>query len=521
MKHHSSLTLDNLLPHHARYRAHFPALVFNQRVWDFAQLDQAANQLSRALLRAGLIKGDRFATVLPNCAEMMIAYCAAAVSGLVIVPASVLLQRNGLKTLLRDAGVKLVITNTAMAFEVDAIDSDLPDLVSNGRVFTDGNDSRLIEKGWLSFDHFAQKEDTHPPLVDIHPDDVYNIMYSSGTTGSPKGIVHTHQIRSLYCTLFANAWRMTPESVVLHAGAIVFNGAMLDLMPWLFLGCKYILHASFNAEEVIKDIEQHQVTHLVMVPAQIIAILNSDAYHPERLSSVEMLHNVGAPLHLHYKQQINRDLPSRYYELYGVTEGFMTILDRTEAETKTGSVGKPAPFNQVQIMNEAGELCEPNQVGEICGMGPLVMPGYHNRPDLTAAAFHGAWLRSGDLGYMDEDGYVYLVDRAKDMMISGGVNVYPRDIEEVVIAHPAVTEVAVFGVEDAKWGERPVAVVTVNVDCESETILQWVNDRVDAKFQRLSQLFILQEFPRNVAGKILKRELKVQYQSGLLASSVQ
>lgn len=448
--------------------------------------------------------------MLPNCAEMMIAYCAAAVSGLVIVPTSVMLQPSGLKTLLNDAGVKLVIASATTAAQVDAVRAELPDLLAAGRVLATSDHSGLIDDGWLPYEHFVQHQKNHPPSVSIHPDDIYNIMYSSGTTGSPKGIIHTHQIRSLYGSLFANAWRMTPESVVLHAGAIVFNGAMLDLMPWLFLGCKYILHPHFDAEEVIADIEQHRVTHLVMVPAQIIAMLNSEAYRPERLSSVEMLHNVGAPLHLHYKQRINAELPHRYYELYGVTEGFMTILDRTESESKTRSVGKPAAFNQVQIMNEDGQPCKPNEIGEICGKGPLVMPGYYNRPDLTAAAFYGSWLRSGDLGYMDNDGYIYLVDRVKDMIISGGINVYPRDIEEVVIKHPLVTEVAVFGIQDKKWGEVPAAAVTINQQCDEASILEWVNQRVDAKYQRLAKVIVLEEFPRNVAGKILKRVLTTQ-----------
>ena len=315
----------------------------------------------------------------------------------------------------------------------------------------------------------------------------------------------------MYCMLFGAAWRMTPESVVLHAGAIVFNGAMLDLMPWMYLGCRYIMHAGFNAESVIADIEKHRVTHLVMVPAQIIAILSSPAYDPEKLSSVEMLHNVGAPLHLRYKQQINDELGGRFYELYGVTEGFMTILDKTESVAKAGSVGKPAAFNEVAILNEEGEPLPPGEVGEICGKGPMVMPGYHNKPEMTREAFHGEWLRSGDLGYMDEDGYLFLVDRAKDMIISGGVNVYPKDIEEIVISHEAVAEVAVFGIDHPKWGEAPVAAVLLRSDIAPATLRDWVNERVDARFQRLHEVIVLTEFPRNVAGKILKRELRDKY----------
>ncbi len=508
MKSHSCLTLADLLPQHSRFRAHQPALIFNKRIWNFAELNQAANQLGNALLNTGLKKGDRFATVLPNCPELVLAYFAAAITGLVIVPLSVLLQKSGLKTLMNDSGAKLVICSEDQSIEIEQISSDLTHLLPNGRILVSEKDRSKEMIDWQNYSEFVGINEFSAPEIDIHPDDIYNIMYSSGTTGMPKGIVHTHQIRSLYCTLFANAWRMTPESVVLHAGSIVFNGAMLAFMPWMYLGSKYILHPSFDAEEVISEIEQHQVSHLVMVPAQIIAILQSDAYHPEKLSSVEMLHNVGAPLHLHYKNQINDQLPGRYYELYGVTEGFMTILDKTESTTKTGSVGKPAAFNQVCILKEDGSRCAINEVGEICGTGPLVMPGYFNRPDLTEAAFHGKWLRSGDLGYLDEDGYVFLVDRAKDMIISGGVNVYPRDIEEVVITHPAVTEVAVFGVEDTKWGERPVAAITVSEPSDNEAILQWVNSRVDAKFQRLAEVRILDSFPRNVAGKILKTELR-------------
>lgn len=426
---------------------------------------------------------------------------------MVTVPCSVLLQQSGLQTLLNDSGARLVIASPSQAESLVAIQDNLSEIDHRQIIVTAPN----THPEFNNYNDWIQPHTTDLPEINVDPEDIYNIMYSSGTTGLPKGIIHTHRIRSMYCTLFANAWRMTPESVVLHAGAIVFNGAMLDLMPWMFLGCRYILHESFNAERVIDDIEKYQVTHLVMVPAQIIAVLNSPAFRPERLTSVEMLHNVGAPLHLRYKQTINQVLPNRFYELYGVTEGFMTILDRTEAVLKEGSVGKPAPFNQIKILDDDGNSCATNQVGEICGKGPLVMPGYHNRPDLTQKAFHGKWLRSGDLGYLDQDGYLYLVDRKKDMIISGGVNVYPRDIEEVVIRHPAVDEVAVFGVENAKWGEVPIAAVITNTALLPEDLILWTNQRVDAKFQRLSDVIILDKFPRNAADKVLKKQLKEQY----------
>ena len=508
--------ISRLLSHHARYRGNYPAFDFDGKSWNFLEFDSYVNRLANALLNSGLTKGDRFATVLPNSAELMAAYWAAAVSGLVIVPCSNLLQKTGLATLLNDSGARLIIIGKEQLGAIEEIIDGLDHVDSNRIVVT--TDEKLA--GYVSYSDFVCRCDSHAPDIEVHPGDVYNIMYSSGTTGLPKGIVHTHQIRSMYCALFANAWRMTPESVVLHAGAIVFNGAMLDLMPWMYLGCRYILHTSFNAEAVIADVEKFGVTHLVMVPAQIIAILNSPSFDPARLSSLEMLHNVGAPLHLNYKKIINDKLPDRFYELYGVTEGFMTILDKTEAVRKEGSVGKPAAFNEVRIMDEDGNSCRSGEIGEICGRGPMVMPGYHNRPDLTAQAFHGAWLRSGDLGYLDEDGYLFLVDRSKDMIISGGVNVYPKDIEEIVIRHPAVEEVAVFGIEDQKWGEVPVAAITTNQPVISSEMVEWVNQRVDAKFQRISNVLVLDEFPRNVAGKILKRELRNNYKHASVETNI-
>ena len=431
----------------------------------------------------------------------------AAVSGLVIVPCSPLLQASGLRTLLDDAGVKLVITEQQFEAVFGDIMRELPSIRHDCLIATDVGSNHPV---FQSLPRLMAVAPSHRPANDIQGDDPFNIMYSSGTTGLPKGIIHSHCVRSLYGTLFANAWRMTPESVVLHAGSIVFNGAMLDLMPWMYLGCRYILHRSFDAERVIEDIHKHAVTHIVMVPAQIIQMLGSPAFDPEKLQSLEMVHNVGAPLHAIHKQRINQVLPNRYYELYGVTEGFMTILDRRDAERKMESVGMPMSFNEIKVVNSEGQVCPVGEIGEICGRGPLLMSGYHNNPEKTAEAIRDGWMHSGDLGYLDEDGYLYLVDRQKDMIISGGVNVYPKDIEEVVIQMPEVREVAVFGVADARWGEVPVAAVITDSK-DAEGIRDWVNQRVHAKFQRLSEVWILEEFPRNVAGKVLKRELRERW----------
>ena len=279
------------------------------------------------------------------------------------------------------------------------------------------------------------------------------------------------------------------------------------------LGVTYILHHYFDAGAVLATVEKEKVTHMVMVPAQITALLNHPDFKPEKLRSLEMLQNVGAPLLLEYKHKINEVLPGIFYELYGVTEGFFSLLDRDDALRKVGSVGAAPPFIDIKILRKNGDTCTAGEIGEICGRGPMMMSGYYKQPELTNKTIVKGWLHSGDLGYLDEDGFLFLVDRVKDMIISGGVNVFPKDIEEVIIQHPAVAEVSVFGVPDKKWGEIPIAAIifhhTQNIS--QNELITWTNDRVNAKFQRISAVQIYDSFPCNVAGKTLKREMRESY----------
>jgi acyl-CoA synthetase (AMP-forming)/AMP-acid ligase II len=353
------------------------------------------------------------------------------------------------------------------------------------------------------------------PGVEVDAGDLWTLMYTSGTTGLPKGIQHTHFIRAMYGAM-AGVWRMAPESVVLHSGAIVFNGAMTTMLPAFMLGATFVLHRAFDAEAFIATVEHERVTHTMLVPSQIIAVLNAKGFDPARLTSLEMVLSLGAPLHEEYKDRLNRLLPRRFYELYGLTEGFITVLDRDDAERKSGSVGVPPPFYAMRIVDEDGRDLPSGEIGEIVGRGPITMPGYYNRPEQTAQALRDGWLFTGDLGYVDGDGFLHLVDRKKDMIDSGGVKVYPKDIEEIAARHPAVLEVAVFGIPHDKWGETPVAAIVLRqqVLASADELRDWINARVAAKYQRLERVIVLDDFPRNAAGKTLKRDLRAPFWEG-------
>ncbi len=473
------------------------------------ELNERVNRSANALHEVGLRKGDRLALFLENCIELLELYHVAAKSGLVVVPLSPLVRGDGLANLLRDAEPSVLVTNTGLMSHVEAVEPELG-LPRERILLTDASPM----EGFGSYrDLTAVASGDEPQPVAIADDDPFNIVYSSGTTGEPKGIVHTHGIRLAYATGFASSFRIHPDSVVLHAGSLVFNGAFLTLMPALYLGCTYVLMQSFDPRPTIDAMKNERVTHVMAVPTQIVALLQEVEFDGAHLPHLEMLGTVGAPLLLEHKQEVVRRLPRRFYELYGITEGIMTVLDRDDAERKLESVGVPPPLYELRIVDDEGREVPPETAGEIVGRGPVTMPGYYGRPDLTAEILRGGWLYSGDIGFLDGDGFLHLVDRKKDLIISGGVNVYPRDIEEVAVRHPAVLDVAVFGVADDRWGEAPIAAVRLALGetATANELKDWINERVQARYQRVREVVVRDAFPTSAAGKTLRRTLRAEY----------
>lgn len=501
------LTIHQLLTRNARYRPNHLAFIFKDIRLTYYEFNQSVNQLCHALQALGVQKGTKISTLLPNSFELYETYWACAKLGAVCVPNSPMLRGSGLVNLLNNSDTFLTISTKSLQPYLE----EVRDQLTCKHFWL--NDAEM--DGYPNYAQMKEGHSTEEPTLEapIYGADPYNIMYSSGTTGLPKGIVINHEVRALYSSLFANYFRMTPESIVMHSGSIVFNGSFLTLLPTMFVGATYILLDHFDAQEVTETIRREKVTHTILVPSQIVTCLGLEAFKKENLASLEYILSVGAPLLLEHKEALNQRAPGVFYELYGLTEGFMTILDKTEFTLKSGSVGAPPQFMDIKIVDSDGKELPQGEIGEIIGRSPLLMTEYYKNPAQTAEAIQDGWLYTGDLGYLDEDGYLFLTGRKKDLIISGGVNVYPIDIEEIIATHSGVQDVSVFGIPHPEWGETPVAAVILkpNQEISSTQIKAFANERLGARYQKVYDVVLVEEFPKNVAGKTLKRELRDRY----------
>ncbi|HSC65317.1 MAG TPA: AMP-binding protein [Caldimonas sp.] len=499
------IELSSLISRHARYRGDAIAVVFEEQRLSWTQFAARVAQVGHMLRENGIGRGDKVATLCGNSLELLELYWAVPTIGAVLVPLSPLLLPSGVASLLAGSEARCLVAQAAMLPVLSDIRDRLPPSVII-----------IGAQGGGGFVDYAEATAAQPAVIEpaaVDDESLFNNMFTSGTTGEPKGIMHSHKVRALYGSLMAAAFRMTPESRTLHTGAIVFNGAFVTLMPTFLLGATYVLERQFEPAGFVDTVQAQGITHIMMVPAQIVALLGSPCFDPSRLASLQCILSLGAPLLQKDKDRLNAAMPGRLYELYGLTEGFITILDRDDAVRKSGSVGVPPPLSSIRVMRDDGTAAGPGESGEIIGRGPLMMSGYFGRPDLTAQTVRDGWIYSGDIGYLDEDGYLYLVDRKKDMIDSGGVKVYPRDIEEIAARHADVREVAVFGVPDERWGETPLAAIVLREGATvgPEALRDWINERVSARYQRVSAVVVMPDFPRSAAGKTLKRELREPY----------
>jgi long-chain acyl-CoA synthetase len=502
------LPLTDFISRNAEWYPDKIAIVFEARKLTWRAFNQRINRVANYLIQAGLSKGDRVAILNQNCLEYPEIMFGALKAGAVVVPVSAMLQRDTVLLELRDAMPKAIFAGHSFLPLVEGYQSPACRIAFGGQA-----------KGWMSYDDIQQGGFEAEPETVLSTDDLYNIVYSSGTTGTPKGIVHTHQARELFAMTCGLEFRIHNEAVSLISTPIYTNGTQLIYLPTILMGGTLIIMRAFDPLVFLELVEQEKCTHAFLVPTQFIRIMEQPQFGQYDISSIEILLSAAAPLWRRTKNEILRKFPkSKLVELYGITEGISTVLRPGEQFSKPGSVGKPRLGGDIKILGPNGKELPRGETGEIAGSNFSMMKEYYRNPDKTEEVlWHDQkgrpYIRTGDIGRLDSDGYLYIMDRKRDLIISGGINIFPSDLEEVLLTHPEIADVAVIGVPHKEWGESPLAlVVKKNPDSPlSESDLKdWANGRL-AAYQKLAAVEFRPSLPRNDLGKTLKAALRAPY----------
>jgi fatty-acyl-CoA synthase len=481
------------------------ALYFNERAMSFRELADSVDALAATLHSRGIARGERVAYLGENTPEFLETLFACARLGAVFVPINTRLAAPEVGHILSDSGARVLFFDQHLAAIVDAAssgNSELESIRTRGHTLDGSNPSVIPEaSGYVA--------------EDVHLDEPALIMYTSGTTGCPKGVVLSHGNLTFAALNAAIDYDMTSEDVALLISPL-FHAASLGMgaLPMLLQGGTIVLEPRFEPALALHRIGQYRVTMLSGVPTTYQMLADHPDWERTELGSLRKLTCGGSAV----PERILNAYESRglrFSQGYGMTEAGpgVTALSPEMTLSKPGSVGLPHFFTDVRVTEMGGQPASLGQVGEIEVRGSNLFSGYHNQAEATAAAFtDDGWFRTGDLGYLDEDGYLYIADRLKDMIISGGENVYPAEIENLINNIPGVTGVAVIGVPDAQWGEVPCAVVTLGEG--SALSLEDVRNALDgsvARFKLPKRLELVDEFPRTGSGKIQKADLRKRF----------
>jgi acyl-CoA synthetase (AMP-forming)/AMP-acid ligase II len=503
--------LPEILALHGRWRANHPALICDEVSETWSEFTRNLNRCANSLLAGGVATGERVAVVMSNSAGKVHALFGIMTAGAVSVPINLSISDDAMLALILDSGARTIIASTDQHARLDAMRERLGDAVKRFVLYDEA------APGWVAWTAFLYRGADASPRVSVGATDLLNIIYSSGTTGTPKGIAHTHRGRLDWAYDLAIALRYHSGARVLLTIGLYSNISWAAMLCALLAGGTLVVHRRFDPLRFLETVGELGITHTAMVPVQFQRVVELMCRHDYDVRSMQAMMCCGSPLPASLKQELFQRFPCGVIELYGLTEGVITTLDPEDAPGRWSSVGRPLLGTDIRILDQNDREAPRGEAGEIVSRGRIAMSGYFQRPDATAAVVwrdeHGReWLRTGDIGRLDAENFLYIVDRKKDLIISGGQNVYPQDIEAVLMHHPNVSEAAVIGVPSQRWGETPVAIV---VPRESEhfdptALRAWCNERV-GKHQRIVAVISIEALPRNANGKILKRELRTQF----------
>ncbi len=499
------------LARHAHQIPDREALVCDGVRLTYGQLHRRVNRLAHALQAQGVTHGDRVATLMSNRQEVIETYFAVLTLGAIVVPINFRLTAPEVNFILADSAPKVLVTDAGLAgiaSDACAALAEPPQRVVVGE--------HALQPGETAYEAFLSTDDSEPTIdVDEH-DDAF-IMYTSGTTGRPKGAVLTHfnlVMNTFNCILVQE---IKSQGEIWLSGLPLFHiGGLNGILFYLMVGGTTILLPSgdFNAAEVVDVIERERITSCYFVPTQWrdICAVPDVTQRTRSLRRISWGASIAPPSTLQAMAEAFPGVPN--FNMFGQTEmsSVTCVLRGEDAVRKMGSVGTPAPNVEVKIVDSEGAECAVGQVGEIVYRGATVMKEYWHNPQATEDAFRGGWFHSGDLCVMDEDGFISVVDRAKDMIISGGENIYCAEVEAAIDAHPQVREVAVVGRPHPKWVETPVAVI-VPVDAANppseQEIIDFCKERI-ASYKKPSAVIVVDRLPRNAVGKVQKFRLREQ-----------
>jgi long-chain acyl-CoA synthetase len=471
----------------------------------FKEFNQRVNKIANGLTALGLGKGEKIAIFSRNCIEYMEIFHACAKIGVCLVTLNFWLRPSEVAVIFNHSDAVMLILGEQYQESIFLINKELAKLRTNGLIVI-GNPKF---PHWGSYENILSEASQEEPAVQVDWDAPFWLIYTSGTTGDPKGVVRSHKRTVLDCWLALIEFGLWKNDYFLAISPF-FHGVTFFPLMVLQAGGKIYIVKEFNPDKILEIISNEKITATFMVPTILDMILSSKNIQNTSFKSLRMLVTGAAPLPTKTKEKVMEQIGHVLFEFYGATEsGYITVLHPEDQLRKIRCCGQPCFGAEIEIRDPGGNALPIGQVGEIFSKWPGQFDEYYKNPDKTREALQGEWFTAGDLGMKDDENYFYIVDRKIDTIISGGENIYPREIEDVLRSHPAVAECAVFGIPDEKWGEAVKAMVVPRPGCNvsEQEIKEYCGTRL-AGFKRPKTIEFISELPKTASGKIMKKDLR-------------